>query len=695
MKDMVVSGRFDNNRVLIVDDSRDIHRDFYGILVSKEDPADFQEMEQALFGDAITTPSQTEFQVDSAYQGQEALEMVQSALAEGQPYAVAFVDMRMPPGWDGLETIAHLWQADENLEVVICTAYSDYSWEKITERVSANLDKLLILKKPFDAIEVQQIATALVKKWNLGRQAEHLTEKLESLVEQRTSKLSFTEEQARRAEQRWRSLLDNAPNLILVFNEQEEVEFINHTIEGRFGLDGGRHEPFDFFDPQHHKQIRDSITRIFQTGEAAGYTVKGQMESGKEVWYEIQFGTIKENDLIVAATLIATDITERRDIEAQLLQAQKLEAIGRLAGGVAHDINNILSAILGSASVLELEIDPEDEKSEDIQRIITACRKGGRTTRDLLGFARKGKYLRERVSLNRLMLRIIELLKHTISKKISIELELDEKLYLVVGDLGQLDNALMNICLNALDAMQGEGRLIIRTMNHSVFSSDGDAAFGLPPGTYVRLQVEDTGAGMDEETRFRVFEPFFTTKSQGEGTGLGLAMVYGVVKNHGGIINVDSAPGEGTTVEVVLPCIDQLASELPEVPMQTVPSIVPERGGVLIVDDEEMLLSSTKRILNKMGYRVFLADNGRTAIDEFTSHRDEIDAVLLDMMMPELDGRETFFELKKIDPDVKILLCSGYSKDKKVEDLLSSGAIGFVHKPFDVKVLTDELKGVI
>jgi PAS domain S-box-containing protein len=679
---------------LVIDDNGDIHRDFRSILVAEDKSADFDAMESALFGDEVPQTTGYKFTVDSAFQGQEGVEMAKAGLAKGKPYAVAFVDMRMPPGWDGLETIDHLWQVDRDLEVVICTAYSDYSWDKIVKRTTECVDKLLILKKPFDGIEVQQIATALVRKWHLARQAEVVHESLEQLVEERTSALSVAEETARRAEKKWRSLLDNAPSLIVVINRQGEIEFVNHAIVSERNRQSKGFELFDFIEHQHRSKIISSVEKIFQDGEAPGCTVRGLNRSGKEAWYEVQFGTIRENAAIVAATLIATDISERRNIEAQLLQAQKLEAIGRLAGGVAHDINNILGVIMGAASVLELEIDAKDEKAKDIQRILSACRKGGRTTQDLLGFARKGKYIKENISFNKSILRIIELLKHTISKRITIRTELSERLHFVEGDLTQFDNALINICLNALDAMEGQGVLTIRTQNFVVKGTSEDQAEGLLPGDYVKVQFRDTGSGMDEETAARAFEPFFTTKAQGEGTGLGLSMVYGVVKNHGGVLNLHSELGKGTLVELLLPCTNQIAAEPPISQLGRRPSLIPQRGGILIIDDEEMLLMSTKRILKKLGYKVFLADGGRAALDQYRAHKGEIDAVLLDMIMPDLDGYETFFELKKQNPEVRVLLCSGYSKDKKVEELIESGALGFVLKPFDVTILTQELDGL-
>ncbi len=395
---------------------------------------------------------------------------------------------------------------------------------------------------------------------------------------------------------------------------------------------------------------------------------------------------------------IIKDITERMRAEAekaalqdQLMQAQKMEAIGRLAGGVAHDMNNVLGAILGSASVLDVEVEQSDHKREDIENILIACRKGRSLTRDLLGFARKGKYVNETISLNEVAEEAKALLKRTIAKTIDVNTALDGELRNIEGDRSQVHHALMNVCINAADSMDGQGTIEISTKNVTLEMSECMALGGLSPGDYVQLGVRDTGAGMDQDTIKKVFEPFFTTKPKGEGTGLGLSMVYGVIKNHGGSVTLESDQGKGTTVTFFLPILEKAKEILEEPPDKSVSS-QPDRGGILFVDDEKIIRSSARRLLEKLGYSVFLAEGGQSALEVYKQEGDKISLVLLDLIMPEMDGSETFEGLTAISPDVKVLLLSGYSKDEKIETLLRKGAIGFLQKPFDLRALSDVVK---
>ncbi|MCP4676408.1 MAG: response regulator [Deltaproteobacteria bacterium] len=399
---------------------------------------------------------------------------------------------------------------------------------------------------------------------------------------------------------------------------------------------------------------------------------------------------------------VVTDITERkRDeaeravLEAQLQQAQKMEAIGRLAGGIAHDINNVLSAIMGSASALGMELSGGSLEADDVENILKACRKGSRLTRDLLGFARKGKYVKESICLNDSVKRIEDLLKHTISKKIAIRTTLFDELDYVEGDLSQIENVLLNVCINAADAMNDQGRLIMTTANTEIGVSAKDSISDLIPGKYVQVQLADTGTGMDSDTKARAFEPFFTTKPQGKGTGLGLAMVYGVVRNHGGMVTLDSELGKGTVVTIHLPAVERDGLAASSKGPAVVDSQTSGQGCVLLVDDEKIVRKSIQSMLARLGYKVIVAKNGGEAIDFFREEKKQIDLVFLDMAMPTIDGSETFAELKAIDPDVKVLLSSGYSKDDKVEKLLALGALGFMQKPFAVAELSKNLQSAI
>ncbi len=399
--------------------------------------------------------------------------------------------------------------------------------------------------------------------------------------------------------------------------------------------------------------------------------------------------------------LIGRDITSRKQaenekelLEEQFRQSQKMEAIGRLAGGVAHDMNNVLGAIMAAASLLRDDLGEEGDQTEDVTTILAACSRGRDLTRNLLGFARKGRYVRERVSLNHIVREVEALLKRTIPKKITVETSLKPELGDIECDASQIQHAIMNICINAIDAMRDRGRLVIKTENAAPDRSsypmvESRADDGEPP-RLVEVTVSDTGMGIDSETLPKVFEPFFTTKPKGKGTGLGLSMAYGVVKNHGGTISIESQPDHGTSVVIRLPALaDQRTNETMSLPE---PARAAQQSlGILIVDDEEMVLTSTERLLRKLGHRVLVAASGEQALEIYRDNKRHISLVLLDLIMPGMDGAETFGRLKSIDPNVNVLLCSGYSRDDKVEKLLSRGALGFMHKPFDLQAIADNV----
>ena len=394
---------------------------------------------------------------------------------------------------------------------------------------------------------------------------------------------------------------------------------------------------------------------------------------------------------------IIKDISERKQaeeekkaLEMQLQQSQKMEAIGRLAGGVAHDMNNVLGAIMGSASALELEPRLEGEQRADIDNILVACRKGRDLTRDLLGFARKGKYVKEPILLNEIAAEVKSLLARTLSRKIRFETALAPDTAYIEGDRSQIHHALMNVCLNGADAIKGSGVLTIQTQNIVIPDLKRATYNGVVPGEYVQLRVIDTGTGIDDSIIDKVFEPFFTTKPKGEGTGLGLSMAYGVINNHGGAISLESS-GDGTTVNILLPAVPDADVTLPEKTEARISSY-PRQGSILLVDDEIIIRNATKRLLSQMGHDVILAENGRRGLEIFSERQNDISLVLLDIIMPDMDGIDTYERLIAIEPTVNVVLFSGYSKDDRVENLLASGAVQFVQKPFDVDALATAVR---
>jgi two-component system, cell cycle sensor histidine kinase and response regulator CckA len=399
---------------------------------------------------------------------------------------------------------------------------------------------------------------------------------------------------------------------------------------------------------------------------------------------------------------VCSDITELKEteiekvkVEKQLQQSQKMEAIGRLAGGIAHDVNNLLGVILNSATMLKLDGAIDDDIEEDLENIVEACKRGRDLTKNLLGFARKGKYVREDVSVNKVVHDAIGLLSRTLSKQIKVDLALQPRLDHVEGDPGQLEHALMNLFINSSDAMEEAGTLAIRTLSVSIPAESEPADLKLDSGRYVRMDIADTGKGMDEATLQKAVEPFFTTKPEGKGTGLGLSMVYGTIRSHRGDIHIESQPGKGTTISIYLPSLNRRRTTMPN--LAPWPSLAAESSelSILVIDDEPMVLRSTRRVLQKMGYIVHSARDGEEALRQYKTHQSDIALVMLDMIMPDMDGSQVFSVLRQIDPGVKVLICSGYARDRKVETLLAGGARAFIQKPFDLELLSHTVKTIL
>lgn len=373
------------------------------------------------------------------------------------------------------------------------------------------------------------------------------------------------------------------------------------------------------------------------------------------------------------------DITEKKRLEETLVQTQKLDSLGMLAGGIAHDFNNILTGVLGYASLLKSAVPETDKIYKYIDTIEKSASRAANLTQQLLGFARKGKYVMTKLSINDLVEEMISFLKETFDRSITIVVDTEENLPPVEGDSNQLYQALMNLCINARDAMPEGGRIYIKTEFYLLHDEKVVDYFQIPPGEYVRVSVTDTGIGMPPDVKKKIFEPFYTTKSLGKGTGLGLAMVYGIIKNHGGYISVYSEPGLGTTVRLYLPKGDGAVEGKRR---DKVMNERPKKGTILLIDDEEVVRELGKDILEAYDYEVILAIHGNEGVRMFNEYKDRIDLVILDMVMPEKGGRQTFKEIRSLKPDARVLICSGYGEEQYFYELFEAGAAGFLQKPF-------------
>jgi len=377
------------------------------------------------------------------------------------------------------------------------------------------------------------------------------------------------------------------------------------------------------------------------------------------------------------------------DLGEQLLQSQKMESIGRLAGGIAHDFNNLLGAMLNNLDFLE-DIDPAQTLNDGDVRaclddIRLAANRAAELTRQMLAFSRQGKYEDKPTSISTLVEEVVGMVRRTFDRVVDVRTNIEPRLF-VRGDRTQLQQVLMNLCLNARDAMPQGGRLSVSVAAARPKNLELPLRTILGAGPQVVVTVSDSGCGMDAATRERVFEPFFTTKPAGQGTGLGLATVWGIVKNHGGHVDVSSKPGEGATFRVFLPAAER-RRDAPETAQLTQREPEASTGTVLLVDDEAVVRNSTARLLRKLGYTVLVAEDGEVALELFRQHPDEVDLVILDLIMPTMNGEATFEALLEIKSKVKVLVTSGYTDETRVAAMLARGARGFLPKPFDSSAL--------
>ncbi|MFH1511056.1 MAG: response regulator [Candidatus Woesearchaeota archaeon] len=378
-----------------------------------------------------------------------------------------------------------------------------------------------------------------------------------------------------------------------------------------------------------------------------------------------------------------------KKLEAQLQMAQKMEAIATLAGGIAHVFNNLLMSIQGNTSLMLIDIDSLHPHYERLKSIEKQIQGGVKLTGQLLGYARKGKYEVTPISLNQIVNEISDTFGQT-RKEVVIHRKLAEDLLAIEADQGQIEQVLLNLFVNAADAMPSGGDLILETMNVKHKDIKGKL-YDPKAGNYVMLIIKDTGMGMDKSTMERIFDPFFTTKEIGRGTGLGLASVYGIIKAHGGYIDVESRKKHGTTFMVYLPAFKGKVRKI----TKTSDKLIKGTGTVLLVDDEKVIQEVCKELLEAIGYKVFSAIDGKEALKLYRKSQDKIDLVLLDMTMPNMSGSEVYNRMKEMNPDIKVLLSSGYSIDGEATDILKRGCNGFIQKPFNINALSQKIRKIL
>jgi len=497
------------------------------------------------------------------------------------------------------------------------------------------------------------------------------------------------------SEQNYRGVAENANVAICRFNPEGIYMYINRYGEELFGFSReeliGKKSAIGTIIPETGPDS-DKLVEMFHDifihpQRYYENEHKNVTKDGREVYIAWRNQPIKGEDGNIREILsIGADVTRIRELERELLQAKKLEALGTLAGGIAHDFNNILGGMTGYISLLKEHFEHSDPHYAMLEKIDDAATKASDLVKQLLAFSRRGKYELRALDVNHRILDLQDILLRLVPKKIEIKVALMEDLPAIKGDPSQIDQVLMNTCLNGIQAMPDGGVLNIKTF----LKASKDIPRGLidrsPADFYVGVSVSDTGVGMNKYTKDHIFDPFFTTKPVGEGTGLGLSTVYGIVRNHAGGIAVESKKDQGTTFTIYLPATDMHVEEQKDA--HAVPGIILGKGKILVVDDEDVFREMLKDVLEYLGYEVLAAGNGKEGIEVFKLNQSTIDLVILDMNMPVMDGRDMFKELKKIRPDVKALLSTGFTLNGEVQELMDQGVMGFIQKPFRVEEIS-------
>ncbi len=503
------------------------------------------------------------------------------------------------------------------------------------------------------------------------------------------------EEALRESEEKYRTLFDASKDAIYINTREGSFLDVNQSFLDLFGYT--REEMADIKAENIYVNPDDRINfqkEIEEKGFVKDFELKLRKKDGKEMDCLLTSALRRADDGSISGYRgILRDVTEKNKIEAQLRQAQRMESIGTLAGGIAHDFNNLIQAIYGYTQIMMMEKEPGDPDYSRLEAIERVARRAGDLTKQILLFSRKGEINLRPVELNLEVKETCELLERSIPKMISIELHLGEKLKIINADPAQIEQIMMNLGVNARDAMPDSGKLVFETENVILDEEYCKMHLGTTPGEYVVLSVSDTGHGMDRETVEHIFEPFFTTKETGRGTGLGLATVYGIVKSHGGHISCYSEPGQGTTFKIYFPVIEQEREVAREREAE-----IPVKGGnetILLVDDEEDIRDLGESVLTRFGYTVIMVSDGESALEIYRQEKEKIALVLLDLIMPGMGGSRCLEEILKIDPDARVIIASGYSADGKAKEALESGAVEFIGKPFQLRDMLRKVREVL
>ncbi len=494
------------------------------------------------------------------------------------------------------------------------------------------------------------------------------------------------------SEDRLQELFRNSSDIVCVFNDKGIIKFISPAVERILNYKPIEILGKSIFEFIHTEDIDVTVRAMDAVinGANPGIPTELRIRKADGTWgfMEVLANNCLPNPAIKGIVANMREVSERKRLELQLQNAQKMEAIGRLAGGIAHDFNNILMGIQGYISLMLLKIDTLHPDFEKIINIQTLVQSGADLTGKLLGFARGGRYELKPTDVNTVLAKTVNLFGRT-KKEITVHQQYEKKPWTVEVDRVQIEQVILNLLVNAWQAMPQGGDIYVASQNISI--DESSPVKGVASGNYIKITVSDTGMGMDEETRTKIFEPFFTTKEKVRGVGLGLASSFGIIKEHGGIIDVTSQPGAGTTFIIYLPTSDK------KVPKEvyTAKTILTGSESILLVDDESSIIEVCRDILINLGYKILTAGSGHEAVDIYKLNKGDVDLVILDMIMPGMNGSETYKKLKSLNPDIKVILSTGYSGSDQAQQILDSGCQGLIQKPFRIDDLSQKIREVL